>query len=234
MPLKHVMAIVALLFSAFSIGQMYQLNVEVHPSDGIVEVREDRLFGGETWESSGPMATFSLPEGGYKYTVSAPHHQDYEGTFSIPENKNLAVHLDPAYVEAGTSDRVDEWIIQAGWSGQGIEFTRQLGNQFMGESSDRGYVFALVPVAVVNGSNQTDSLIFPDWKLIDQNGLTYTPQTLGDMYLDESVRLDVIDIPPGGERSGFLVFQVSESVSVLYLHFDGMRFDPKWRFDLSQ
>ena len=130
---------------------------------------------------------------------------------------------------AGTPLEVDRWILQAGSAERSIVFRRSIGNEFLGETADAGFVFALVPMYVKSNTNRTEPLSFPTWKLQDTLGNEYTIQTLADMYLTSGV-LDVTDIPPGSTRFGYLVFQVNESVTSLTLAFGNGRNQRSWVF----
>lgn len=135
----------------------------------------------------------------------------------------------PSFHEAGTALKIDTWVMQAGWEGQGVVLRRALGDQFLGEQADAGYSFALIPVAVKNDTKRTDSLGFVTWILHDEEGYEYSIEPLADLYLGDN-QLDVTAIPPEATRSGYLVFQVREAVSELFLTFDGVRNQQTWRF----
>ncbi|MBW6395270.1 DUF4352 domain-containing protein [Thermus sp. SYSU G05001] len=117
--------------------------------------------------------------------------------------------------EPGTTLRVGIWDITAGHAE--IKRLKVLGNEYVNTRADDGFVYALVPVSVTNVSNKTDSLLFVTWVLQDSQGREYEVETLSDMYLPEGARLDLVDVPPGATRSGYLVYQVAENASGLVL-----------------
>ena len=103
-------------------------------------------------------------------------------------------------VDQGTAVAIDAWLVQAGWDGQSIVFRSRLGNEFLGETADDGFQFALVPVAVKNNTKSTDTLGFVTWTLRDGDGYEYQTQAMADIYLGDN-RLDVTQIPPGATQS---------------------------------
>jgi hypothetical protein len=208
------------------------LNIQLVPANAAVTVREDR-FGGESYSGEGPTASFTLSPGDYRYMVTAPLHKEYSGQFSVPDNKNLSVALEPEFVPAQTTLPIAEWLMQGGWEGQGVVFRKTLGDAFLNTSTDPGYSYALVPIAIKNNSNSTASLSFPTWRLHDEAGYEYETETLADLYLGDRERLDAAGVPPGSTRSGFLIFQVRDGVRDLYLTFDGFRFDGTWHFSVQ-
>lgn len=115
----------------------------------------------------------------------------------------------------GTTLRVGIWDITAGHAE--VKRLKVLGNEYVNTRADDGFVYALVPVSVTNVSNKTDSLIFVTWALRDAQGREYEVETMSDMYLPEGTQLDLVDVPPGATRSGYLVYQVAEDATGLTL-----------------
>ena len=121
----------------------------------------------------------------------------------------------PLVAEPGTTLRVGIWAITAGHAE--TKRLKVLGNEYFNTRADDGFVYALVPVSVTNVSNKTDSLIFVTWALRDAQGREYEVETMSDMYLPEGTQLDLVDVPPGATRSGYLVYQVAEDATGLTL-----------------
>jgi hypothetical protein len=74
---------------------LYPLTIRVHPDHAVVVVRHASASLISVIEQRGPVVTLSLPEGDYVYEVRAEQFESYEGTFSIPRNRNLEVWLTP-------------------------------------------------------------------------------------------------------------------------------------------
>lgn len=95
--------------------------------------------------------------------------------------------------------------------------TKRLGNELFGTEADEGFSFALVDVVVKNVSQETASLPWLlTWRLHDGQGRSYRISTFNDIYLGDK-RLRPGDIPPGAQRSGYLVFQVADDAKDLVL-----------------
>lgn len=226
----RIACLVWIVAAGYGLAQTVELEVRVEPSSAEVVVSEDRFLGGDKWSEFAPDAAFALEAGRYVVSVTAPVHEPYRESIELTSDRQMTVELEPDYVSAGTPVEIGDWLLQAGWSGQGVLFERSIGDSFMSESADSGFVFALVPVAIQNDSRETQSFTFPTWNLSDERGYEYTSVTMADMYLDESMVFDALEVPPGAERSGFVVFQVREDVETLFLQFQGFRHEGAWRF----
>jgi hypothetical protein len=143
----------------------------------------------------------------------------------------------PSFVEAGVSQNLyGPWVVTV--SATPLELTHRIGSQWAGKDSDKGYVFVLIPLFVVNSGTETDTFgeFFWSWKLKDDLGYTYDEDPAG-LYLDDSQTLDSSHIPPGATRSGTLVFQISAKARELYLSLVPLGGDPyglPWHFSVNQ
>lgn len=162
--------------------------------------------------------------------------QNSSSASTAPANVNPAQSSTPqtqpitSLAEPGTTIKIGIWNITAGHAK--VERFKRLGNEYLNTRADDGFVYALVPVSVTNSSNKTDSLIFVSWSLEDSQGRKYEVETMSDMYLPEGARLDLIDVPPGATRSGYLVYQVAENATGLTLSVQaGIYGEKKWRLE---
>jgi hypothetical protein len=137
------------------------------------------------------------------------------------------------YVSAGTPLEIGKWIVTAGDNEKKVKFTKKLGSDFFGETADEGYSFALVPVSIKNNTKSTESLTFVTWTLEDDEGYSYSIQTLADLHLSDDERLNVTDVPPGSVRGGYIVFQVRENVNDLYFGLETTLGSGKWHFEIN-
>lgn len=74
-------------------GELHPITVRVHPAGALVKLEQPQQKVVAVIEQRGPVAAFRLPEGSYRYEVTAPGFQTYQGHFSIPENQHLEVWL---------------------------------------------------------------------------------------------------------------------------------------------
>ena len=137
------------------------------------------------------------------------------------------------YVDAGTALEIGKWVVMAGSDDAKIEFDKKLGSDYFGETADEGYTFALVPVYVKNNTKSTESLTFATWTLEDDEGYSYSIQTMADIYLSEDERLNVTDVPPESIRYGYIIFQVRENVNDLYFGLETTLGNGKWHFKIN-
>ncbi len=137
--------------------------------------------------------------------------------------------VEPTFIEAGVSQRFDDWAIVAG--GTDVVFTRHLGSERYGKDSDEGYVFVLIPIAVTNDSKATASFGYARWTVTDDLEYTYTVDSGSDSYLDDDAVFNGSDIPPGATRRGTLIFQVSGESKNLYLTYGSTGLP--WHFSVS-
>lgn len=156
---------------------------------------------------------------------------------SIGENTDTIIEETKSepkdYVEAGTALEIGKWVVMAGSDEAKIEFAKKLGSDYFGETADEGYTFALVPVFVKNNTKSTESLTFVTWTLEDDEGYSYSIQTMADIYLSEDERLNVTDVPPESIRYGYIIFQVRENVNDLYFGLETTLGNGKWHFKIN-
>jgi hypothetical protein len=74
---------------------LHPLTIRVHPDHAVVAMRHASASLISVIEQRGPVVSLSLPEGDYAYEVRAEQFESYQGTFSIPHNRNLEVWLTP-------------------------------------------------------------------------------------------------------------------------------------------
>lgn len=84
---------IGFLFALASIGpnlvKMYPLSMKITPGENaLVEVE-----GPISKQGSGPDIVLNLPKGSYKFKITADGYKAHQGTFEIPQNKNLVVSL---------------------------------------------------------------------------------------------------------------------------------------------
>ncbi len=72
---------------------LYPITFQLYPNNAVVSIQDDSATLVAMVEQRGPYAAFSLPPGDYRYEVRADGFQTYQGTFLIPQNRNLAVTL---------------------------------------------------------------------------------------------------------------------------------------------
>lgn len=77
-----------------AVTNSHVIHIRVHPDNAVVSVHEPQSAFAAVSERDGPLAVFRLPEGTYVYRVEAPGYTLYNGSFSIPQNRNLEVWLD--------------------------------------------------------------------------------------------------------------------------------------------
>lgn len=75
--------------------QLHRLTIRVHPGHATVRVGEAGEMITAVVTQRGPLATFELPPGSYRYEVSAEGYTPFVGVFEIPKNRNLEVWLSP-------------------------------------------------------------------------------------------------------------------------------------------
>lgn len=99
----------------------FKLNVHVTPSDAQVGIYPSEGF----WSfvaleaGQGPVASFVLEAGEYTYKVKADTYTTYEGSFSAPQNRNLAVSLQRERWYA-LGERVTTLASDPSWRGEGF------------------------------------------------------------------------------------------------------------------
>jgi|GEM_PF-1291983 len=76
-------------------AQLSRLTIRVHPGHATVRVGEAGEMITAVVTQRGPLATFELPPGIYRYEVSAEGYAPFVGVFEIPRNRNLEVWLSP-------------------------------------------------------------------------------------------------------------------------------------------
>lgn len=76
-------------------AQLNRITIRVHPGHATVMVGEASEMITAVVTQSGPLASFELPPGIYRYEVSAEGFTPFVGAFEIPKNRNLEVWLSP-------------------------------------------------------------------------------------------------------------------------------------------
>jgi len=76
-------------------AQLSRITIRVHPGHATVRLGEASEVLTAVVTQAGPLATFELPPGIYRYEVSAEGYTPFVGTFEIPRNRNLEVWLSP-------------------------------------------------------------------------------------------------------------------------------------------
>lgn len=76
-------------------GELSRITIRVHPDYATVRLAEAGEGLAAVVTQSGPLVSFELPPGTYRYEVSAQGYRPYVGTFEIPRNRNLEVWLSP-------------------------------------------------------------------------------------------------------------------------------------------
>jgi hypothetical protein len=74
--------------------ELHPVALRVHPDHAVVTVWAEGDDLHSALARSGPLATFSLPGGDYRYSVEADGHRSFESTLSLPRNRNIEVWLD--------------------------------------------------------------------------------------------------------------------------------------------
>ncbi|MDI6894839.1 MAG: putative Ig domain-containing protein [Bacillota bacterium] len=182
-----------------------------------------RLPPGLILSGDGTISGAPTAAGTYNFTVQVQDSHHPAQTAQQP----LSIAIDEV-CPAKTPVLVGKWVVAAGID-PGVQLKDRLGNEFLSIKADEGYTFALVPVAVTNASNQTESLTLVIWELSDSAGRVYKIETLADMYLPEKARLDATGVPPEATRTGYLVFQVKKGAEGLVLSMESMLREVKWK-----
>lgn len=182
-----------------------------------------KLPPGLSLSRDGTISGTPTAAGTYSFTVQVWDSQRPAQTVQRP----LSIAIDEAY-PAKTPVLVGKWVVAAGID-PGVQFKDKLGDEFFNIKADAGYTYALVPVAVKNTSNQTESLVLVFWKLSDNAGRVYEIETMADLYLPEKTRLDVTGVPPEATRTGYLVFQVKKDAGSLALSMQTTLKEVKWK-----
>lgn len=138
----------------------------------------------------------------------------------------------PPYLQPGSTSLIGIWNINVGIKNKadgGIILTRKIGGEYFSKASDSGYIFALVPVSVTNASKKTDTLFLVTWKLMDNRLYLYEEDIFAESYLPDGDDLNLMDVPPGATRKGYIVMQIKEGPYALYFTVEASKWQATWK-----